>query len=147
MDPITLALGIGGIASKIFGAVQGNNEEKKYYDLEKQKADQQKEFADKQIEFLQYAQKLGLATNVDASGNITYYDPQKNSWQTILSPTQRRLQDASDTEQLRSLTTDAGMARSDRINAAHTRALEGDTADTLRNQLNNRLGGEGQEDW
>lgn len=85
----------------------------------------------------------GLATQVDANGNITYYDSQTNTWRTILAPQQAQINDASNTELLRSLSIDAPMARGEALRNSQSKLLDQGTADTLRTQENNVIAGKG----
>lgn len=52
-----------------------------------------------------------LANIVDAQGNQITYDPSTNTFRAIPSPTTQEIIDASQTEELRALTDDAGRAR------------------------------------
>ena len=51
------------------------------------------------------------ATKVDANGNKTVYDPATNTWKVELTPLQQAIQDASQSEQLKTVTTDAARKR------------------------------------
>jgi len=53
------------------------------------------------------ANRLATATRTDAYGNQMRYNPATNSWETILTPTQKGIVGAQEQEQLRSLTEDA----------------------------------------
>lgn len=57
------------------------------------------------------AQDMAGATKIDANGNKTVYDPATNTWKVILSPMQQAIQDASQSEQYKTLTTDAQRKR------------------------------------
>lgn len=87
----------------------------------------------------------GLATQVDANGNITYYDAEKNTWRTILAPQQAQINDASNTELLRSLSVDAPMARGEALRNSQAKVLDQGTADALRRQQDNAIAGKGQQ--
>lgn len=142
MEPMTImaAASAGGqILSSLLGADAQKDAAKKSLELQQKQLDQQQPLIDQQIEMAKLAQKLGLATQVDANGNITYYDPQTNTWRSILAPTQRRIQDASDLEQLRQLTTDANDARGERQVNQRERALDREQTGTLREQVGHRL--------
>ena len=71
-----------------------------------------------------------LATQVDAYGNQIVYDP-KTGWRTILSAGQQQLADASQAEQLKRLTTDAGMRRDSMTANQARRQEEGQLANSL----------------
>lgn len=87
----------------------------------------------------------GLATTVDANGNINYYDDKTNTWRTILAPQQAQINDASNLELLRSLSIDAPQARGERLRASQSKLLDQGTAGTLRDQLNNTISGAGAQ--
>lgn len=56
-------------------------------------------------------ERLVGATKVDANGNKTVYDPATNTWKVVLTPMQQAIQDASQSEQLQTVTTDAARKR------------------------------------
>lgn len=85
----------------------------------------------------------GLATQVDANGNINYYDGATNTWRTILAPQQAQINDASNLELLRSLSVDAPLARGELLRNSQAKVLDQGTAGTLRDQLNNTIAGKG----
>lgn len=77
---------------------------------------------------------LATSTRTDAYGNKQQYDPLTNSWKTVLSPTQGQIVKAGETEQLKSLTTDAARnraileeqrARGEEAKPDYTKALAG----------------------
>lgn len=87
----------------------------------------------------------GLATQVDANGNITYYDAGTNTWRTILAPQQAQINDASNAELLRSLSVDAPMARGEALRNSQAKVLDQGNADALRQQLGNKITGKGAQ--
>jgi hypothetical protein len=99
----------------------------------------------KSIALAEKMDQEGLATQVDANGNITYYDAQTNTWRTILAPQQAQINDASNTELLRSLSIDAPMARGEALRNSQSKLLDQGTADTLRTQQNNVIAGKGEQ--
>lgn len=99
----------------------------------------------KSIALAEKMNQQGLATQVDANGNITYYDAEKNTWRTILAPQQAQINDASNTELLRSLSVDAPLARGEALRASQAKLLDQGTASTLREQLNNTAAGKGAQ--
>lgn len=112
------------------------------------KAQQQQNLAQnalnaKSIALAEKMDQEGLATQVDANGNITYYDATTNTWRTILSPQISQINDASNTELLRSLSIDAPLARGERLRSSQSRLLDQGLADTLRRQAMNTAGGAG----
>lgn len=88
--------------------------------------------------------RLGTATRVDSHGNKQYYDEATNTWKTQLSPMQQAIQDATSTEQYRTLTEDAQRNRQ----ARKRQAAASESAVTPYNQaiqeyLNNPTASEG----
>lgn len=57
------------------------------------------------------ANRLGTAGHSDAFGDTTAYNPATNTWETTLSPTQKAIADATQSEQYKSLTSDAARNR------------------------------------
>lgn len=85
------------------------------------------------------AQGISLAGQTDAEGNQTVYDPATNTWHTILTANQKKLQSASDSEQYQRNTVDAAIARR-RLIANDTRqTTEGNVADGLLSDMQHKL--------
>lgn len=55
----------------------------------------------------QEAQHMSQAARTDSYGNKQYYDPATNTWKTELTPMQKAIQTAGETEQYRGMTEDA----------------------------------------
>ena len=139
--PIPLAaLSTGAsILSSLFGASSASKQLKQ----QRQQFEQQQALAKEQLALAKEAQRQGLATQVDAAGNVTAYDQASNTWKTILSADQQQLLDASETESLQQLTRDAPTQRADRLRGASDRIQEGDIASSLRSQVADRVAGRG----
>jgi hypothetical protein len=85
----------------------------------------------KQLELAERMIELGLATQVDAQGNITTYDEATNTWKVIPAPKQAQLMQAADDELLRAFNYDAPMARGENLRNSARRAREGVVADGM----------------
>ena len=134
--PIAAALMAG---SSLLGGIMGNSANKKQLAAQQQQAANELAIQKEQLALQKELQRRGIATQVDANGNVTSYDEASNTWKTVLSPTQQRLQGLSDTEQIAQLTTDAPMSRLESIVNATRRSKEGTTADGLRASLSDSL--------
>jgi hypothetical protein len=134
--PIGAALMAG---STLLGGIMGNSAQKKQLKAQEQQAANELAIQKEQLALQKELQRRGIATQVDANGNVTSYDEASNSWKTVLSPTQQRLQTLSDAEQIAQLTTDAPMSRLESIVNATRRSKEGTTADGIRASLSDSL--------
>lgn len=99
MDPISLAALIS-----LVGAGAGAYSSKNAADVSGAGLQFQREQA-------QQANRLGTAGHSDAFGDTTTYDPATNTWNTTLSPTQKAIADAQQSEQYKTLTSDAARNR------------------------------------
>jgi hypothetical protein len=107
MDPIQLALGGGGLLLNYFNKQDAMDTAAQNLAFQRQQAAKQ--------------ERLSEATRTDSFGNSETYDPITNTWKTTLSPMQKAIQDAQQSEQYQSLTTDAQRNRSAR-KAAYDRS-------------------------
>lgn len=128
-----------GILSSILGSNAADDQLK----MQREQLKFQKEQAKAQLELAKEAARMGKATQVDAAGNLTAYDEATNTWKTILSADQKALLDANEIESLTALTRDASLSRGERETAARTRVGAGETADTLKSQIDQQLSGRG----
>jgi hypothetical protein len=127
--------------ANLLGGILGNSAERKQLRLQREEFEFQKKMAEEQLALAKEAHRMGMATQVDAAGNITAYDPATNTWKTILSADQQQLLDASERESLLQLTRDAGLARSEREASARDRIADRGVADTLRSQIADQISG------
>lgn len=134
MDPVSAALGAGGLIGGYFQQKSADKQAKKVFNAQLDQFNQQQALAEK-------INKQGLAAQVDGNGNITYYDPNSNTWRTILSEVAQKIQDASNLEQLNQYSIDAPLAREQMLTNSRRQALEGGVADTLRRQVEMNLSG------
>lgn len=112
MDPITLALMGGSALSNIVGGVSATNTARQNL---------------MQTALNNYNQdRYSQAGATDEYGNTNNYDKALNQWITKLSPTQQRLADAGQSEQLQSLLHDAPQNRIMRDNAFQRSRMGGD---------------------
>lgn len=130
--PLAAMLSIAQIGSGILGGIMGNNSRNKEIELQERAMNQQNAIMQQQLALAERMNEQGLATQVDALGNITWYDKAKNQWQTILAPKQQELQDLSDDEQRQQLKIDAPMNRVENIKNATTRSKEGMVGESMR---------------
>lgn len=137
MDPVSLAT----LGTTILGTLSGYSSQRKQLNLQKEQLALQKQVAADQKALSDRMIQLGLATQIDAQGNVTVYDEASNSWKVIPSEMTKQLMSASNTEELMRLTQDAPMARGENIMAARRRAMEGSTADTLMLQAQDKIAG------
>jgi hypothetical protein len=144
MDPITLGTSLLSAGTSLYGAITGNNARKKELALAQQQFDAQQNLAQEQAALARELQKQGLATQVDAMGNVTFYDKATNTWKSVLAPRQQRIQDAGDTETIRSLTEDAAAQRAQRGANADRRNEESGVASSLLQQIKQRIASGGQ---
>lgn len=135
MDPLTIA----ALGTTALSTIFGMGEQSKQRKLQKQMMDNQMQIAREQQQLAEEMAKRGIATQIDANGNVTAYNQATNTWQTILSPTQQRIQDLSDQEQINQLTTDAPMGRIENILNATRRSREGVAADGALASLTDTL--------
>lgn len=126
-----------GILSSIFGS----GAQKKQLKLQREQFEFQKQQAQAQLELAKEAARMGKATQTDAAGNLTMYDEATNSWKTILSADQQNLLDASERESLTQLTRDAALSRGERETSARSRVGAGETAGTVKSQIDDQLAG------
>lgn len=96
-DPFTLGIAGGGALLNFLNGQNANSTAEEGLNFQKQQAQQ--------------AQKLGTATRVDANGNRQVYNAATNTWETQLTPLQQAIANAGQSEQLKSLTTDAQQNR------------------------------------
>lgn len=125
----------------LFGAGDQHDAELQQLELQKQEYAQQLKLEQQQVALAQQLARQGIATRTDAAGNTTYYDNATNSWRTILSFPQQRLQNQSDKEQLAQLGVDSTAARQQRATAAGERSQDISTADALHRNENDLLAG------
>lgn len=120
MEPFTLGLGM----AQVIGNFMNGSSSKA---LSREQMQQQQQLAAEQM-------RMAQAGRTDAYGNKTYYDPVTNQWKTELTPLQKALLSAEQTEQSRSLNEDAPRARrlrerqaqmSEEAAAPYNKALQG----------------------
>lgn len=132
--PLVGAALIAGGAS-VLGGLLGSSAQKKQLKLQAQEAARQNLISQKQLELSERMIELGLATQIDAQGNITTYDEATNTWKVIPSEKQAQLMAAADDEILRSFNYDAPMARGESLRNSMRRAREGSVADGMLSQV------------
>lgn len=137
MDPATMAM----LGTSIMGLLQGNNAQKKQLGLQKEQLELQRQTAADQKALSDKLYTLGLASQVDAQGNMTVYDQASNTWKVLPSQMTKQLMDASNNEEMLRLTQDAPMARGESIANARRRGMEGSTADSLMLQAQDKIAG------
>ena len=122
-------MGLLGDIASIWGAKQASDASKAQLNFQRQQFEYQKGLAAQQQKLAEQAARLGMATQVDANGNVTYYDEQTNTWKSVLSETGRALLDTSNREEL-ARGQDYQMARGERLINARRRSQEDATAQT-----------------
>lgn len=137
MDPLTIA----SIGASLIGAISGNSQQKKQNKLIQDQMAQQQALSERQLALAEQMNQQGLATQIDANGNITYYDPATNTWRSVLSPDQQALQDLSDANLKQVLSIDAPMGRAESLVNAVRRSKEGSTADGIMSGIQDQLKG------
>lgn len=135
MDPLTIA----SLGATVFGALSGNSAAKKTQKLAEQQAAQQNAIAQQQQQLAEEMARRGIATQIDANGNVTAYDQATNTWKSVLAPTQQKIQNLSDAEQINQLQTDAPVNRIQSLADAIRRQKESGTANTLLGQYDAQL--------
>ena len=75
---------LGDIAA-IWGASKASDAAKAQLNFQRNQFEYQKGLAEQQQKLANQAARLGMATQVDATGNVTYYDEQTNTWKSVLS--------------------------------------------------------------
>lgn len=133
MDPLTLALMAGSVLSNVGGGLSANHNAQENL---------------MQTALNNYQQdRFSKAGATDALGNTNRYDEALNQWISQLSPTQQRIADAGQHEQLANLLQDAPRNRIMRENA-YERSKQGADAynDEFANYRFNRPQGEGSID-
>lgn len=138
MDPATIAM-LGQTALSLLGGISGNKQAKKQTALEERMLASQEAIQREQLALAKELANRGIATQIDANGNITAYDKATNTWKTVLSETQQKIQDLSDVEQIQQLQTDAPMSRIESILNATRRSKEGTLADGVRSNISDLL--------
>ncbi len=132
-------LAIAQLATTLYGAVAGNKANKKALSQQEQQYQTQLQIQKEQQAIAREMMQLGIATQIDARGNVTAYDKATNTWKTVLAPTQQRIQNLSDREQIQQLNIDAPVNRAESLINAIARQREGSTANTALAQLQNQL--------
>lgn len=143
VNPQMIAAGVQAGAS-VLSALSGNKAKKKAQAAQRAAEARQVALQQRQLELAEEAQRLGLATQIDAQGNMSIYDKATNTWKVILSPQQQQLQDASNAEELAGY-GDLTSARNQENAQAGVRSQEGNTASALRDQVNRQISGGGQD--
>lgn len=144
--PLVLAAApavIGGIA-KIGAALISNSAQKRQYKLQLAESIRQGKVDDAQIALAERMIEIGLATQIDAQGNITSYDQATNTWKVVPTEVTSQLINASNDEILRQFNYDAPMARGEAMRNSARRAREGDVADGMLADTKSALQGVGQ---
>jgi hypothetical protein len=100
---------------------------------------QQQALQQKQLDIADQMMKMGMATTVDANGNITFYDTKTNTWRSVLSPSQQELNDLGIRESKQQLAIDAPVQRIENLVNATRRSREGQTAGVLKAQVDDQL--------
>ena len=136
-------LGIANLGLGLFGALSGNSAQKKALKEQRAINAQQLAIQQEQLQLQKDMQRQGLATQVDANGNMTFYDNASNTWKTVLTPSQKATLDASNYEQQQQYTVDAPLARAESLVNARRRAMEGGTADAMLARVNDMAAGKG----
>ncbi len=140
MDPVTISALIGGGTSLLQG-LMGNSAAKKQAKEQQRNNMQMEAIAREQQELAELLAERGVATQIDANGNVTAYDKATNTWKTVLSPTQQAMQNLSDREQINQLKVDAPVNRVEGLVNAIARSKAGGTADAARMQLEDQMRG------
>lgn len=135
-DPFSAALGVASIGAGLYSDAKNRK-------LQKQQNAAENALNARSIELSEKMNQQGLATQVDANGNITYYDEAQNTWRTILAPQQAQINDASNLENLRALSVDAPLARGQLLRNSVAQQQDAGTADALRKQQDNLIAGKG----
>lgn len=141
--PAIIAAGIGA-GAQIFGGLLGSSAQKQQLKLQAQEAARQNLIDQRQLELAERMIEIGLATQVDAQGNITTYDEATNTWKVIPSAVQQQLINASNDEILRQFNYDAPMARGEALRNSARRAREGTVADGLLQDVQDSAAGAGK---
>lgn len=128
-DPYTLAATVG---TSLLGGIFGSEAQERAQQDQRAFNNGQMAIAREQLEMAREMQKLGLATQIDANGNMTYYDEATNTWRSVLSPTQQRIQDLTDQENIARLEIDAPVSRAEKLTQAIARQRMGGSADMAR---------------
>lgn len=134
-------IAVAQIGAALLGTISGNNAQKKQLNLQREQLALQKQVAADQKALSDKLYNLGLASQVDAQGNLTMYDAASNTWKVIPSEMTKQLMSASNTEEMLRLTQDAPMARGESIANARRRSMEGSTADSLMLQAQDKIAG------
>lgn len=134
---------IASVGSTLLGALSGNKAQKKQNALLEQQMAQQTALSNRQMDLAERMNQQGLATQIDANGNITYYDPATNTWRSILAPKQQELQDLSDAELKQALQIDVPLSRAEGLTGALRRAREGNAAQGAFRDVRDLLQGTG----
>jgi hypothetical protein len=100
MDPLTIGLLLASIGSSVYGSQSAKGTAAESLDFQKQRAAEQ--------------DRMARAARTDAYGNVVEYDPTTNQWVTRLTPGQKALMYAGESEQRRQLTEDAARNRAAR---------------------------------
>lgn len=137
MDPATIAMAGSSLASTLAGIFGQSSANK----LAKKQMEQNFGLAQEQLALTKDDAKLARAGTTDELGNSVYYDPNTNSWKTVLSADGQQISDANRSEQLRQLQYDLPMARAEAIQNALQRTRERQTAGALGQQLNDQVSG------
>lgn len=135
-DPVSIGLGVAGVAAGLYSDSKNRKAAKEQNQIQNALNARSQALAEKM-------NQQGMATQVDANGNITYYDEGTNTWRTVLAEQQKQINDASNLELLRSLSIDAPMARGEALRNSQTRMLEASSAGSLRDQMDNKIAGKG----
>lgn len=135
------AISAGG---KIIGSLLGRKSAKRKAKAEKAEADRQFGLSQRELALAEEQAQLARAGQIDANGNRIIYDPATNTWKTELTPEQRRLLDASNLEEQRTLTYDAPAARAEAMRQRSARQQQGDIAQGLEASLVDEIAGRGQ---
>lgn len=97
MDPVTAAMAAAGLISNLVGNSNATSTAANNLQFQRDQAAN--------------SNRLATATKVDANGNSLVYDPATNTWKDNLTPLQQAIQNAGQSEQLKTLTTDAAQNR------------------------------------
>lgn len=134
---------IAGIGS-IGAALIGNSTQKKALKLQAQESARQGIIDEKQLALTERMIEIGLATQIDAQGNITTYDEATNTWKVVPSEVQQQILNSTNDEVLRQLAVDAPLARGELLRESGRRAREGGVADGMLEDVKDNLKGVGQ---
>lgn len=132
--PVVAAAAISG-GAKLVGGVLGFLSDKKAQKQQALEAQRQHLISLEQLRLSERMIDLGLATQIDAQGNITTYDEDTNTWRVIPTERQAQLMQAADDEILRSFNVDAPIARGELLRNSARRAREGSVADGMLKQV------------